>query len=136
MKTARLNLRRDARQDAIIRRAAEQTGTNVSDFVVHAATSEPERAIADPQTIMLDPAAWAEFTAILDRPPRENPKLRALFERPEAFEQSGYQRPRPLAPHDQLDGFDSGVASLDGWLAATRDSPLQPARPHLPHRHR
>ena len=85
MKTSRLNLRLDDREDAIIRRAAEETGTNVSEFVVSAATSEAERALADARRVTLDAAAWDEFVAILDRPPRENPKLRALFERPDPF---------------------------------------------------
>jgi uncharacterized protein (DUF1778 family) len=85
MKTARLNVRLDEHQDAIIRRAAEESGTNVSDFVVRAATSEAERAVADVSRLALDAVAWDEFTAILDRPPRENPKLRALFERPDPF---------------------------------------------------
>jgi uncharacterized protein (DUF1778 family) len=85
MKNARLNVRLDERQDAIIRRAAEETGTNVSDFVVRAATSEAERAVADAQRITLAAAAWDDFAAILDRPPRDNPKLRALFERPDPF---------------------------------------------------
>ena len=86
MKIARLNLRLDEREDAIIRRAAEETGTNVSEFVVRAATSEAERALGDTRTVTLDPAAWDAFVALLDRPPRENPRLRALFERPDAFE--------------------------------------------------
>jgi GNAT superfamily N-acetyltransferase len=29
---------------------------------------------------------------------------------------SAYRRPRPLGPDDRLDGFDSGVPSLDAWL--------------------
>jgi uncharacterized protein (DUF1778 family) len=86
MKTARLNLRLGDREDAIIRRAAEETGTNVSEFVIRAATSEAERTVADARSVALGPAAWDEFVAILDRPPRENPRLRALFERPDPFE--------------------------------------------------
>jgi uncharacterized protein (DUF1778 family) len=86
MKTARLNLRLGDREDAIIRRAADETGTSVSEFVIRAATSEAERTVADARSVMLGPAAWDEFVAILDRPPRENPRLRALFERPDPFE--------------------------------------------------
>ena len=86
MKTERLNVRLDDREDAIIRRAAEATGASVSEFVVRAATSEAERTLADTQTLTLDAAAWDEFVAILDRPPQENPRLRALFERPDVFE--------------------------------------------------
>lgn len=37
------------------------------------------------ERVTLDAAAWDEFAAILDRPPRDNPKLRALFERPDPF---------------------------------------------------
>jgi uncharacterized protein (DUF1778 family) len=86
MKTERLNVRLDDREDAIIRRAAEATGASVSEFVVRAATSEAERALADTPMIVLDGAAWDEFVAFLDRPPQENLRLRALFERADVFE--------------------------------------------------
>jgi uncharacterized protein (DUF1778 family) len=79
-------VRLDDREDAIIRRAAAATGATVSEFVVRAATSEAERALADARPLVLEGRDWDQFVAILDRPPRENPKLRALFERPDVFE--------------------------------------------------
>jgi len=81
-----LNLRLDDREDEIIRRAAAATGATVSDFVVRAATGEAERALADERTLVLEAGAWDDFVAILDRSPRENPRLRALFERTDVFE--------------------------------------------------
>jgi uncharacterized protein (DUF1778 family) len=86
MKTGRMNLRLDEREDAIIRRAAAASGASVSEFVVRAATSEAERSMADERTLVLEGREWDELVAILDRPPRENPKLQALFGRPDIFE--------------------------------------------------
>jgi uncharacterized protein (DUF1778 family) len=81
-----MNLRLDEREDAIIRSAAAASGATVSEFVVRAATSEAERSLADERTLVLEGREWDELVAILDRPPRENPKLQALFDRPDIFE--------------------------------------------------
>lgn len=78
-KHARLAVRLTADQDALIRDAAAASGQSLTDFVTTAAVTRAEDALADRRVFRLDDAAWAEFTAILDRPARPVPELTRLL---------------------------------------------------------
>jgi uncharacterized protein (DUF1778 family) len=85
-KTERLAARLTPEQDALIRRAAEIEGTDLTNFTVTAALAHAHEVLADRRLFLLNDAAWTEFNAILDRPARHNPALEKLFTRPSVFE--------------------------------------------------
>lgn len=78
-KQARLAMRLTPDQDALIRDAAAVAGQSLTDFVTMAAVTRAEDTLADRRVFPLDEAAWAEFTAILDRPARRIPELAQLL---------------------------------------------------------
>ena len=82
-KTERLAARLTPEQDALIRRAAEVEGTDLTNFTVTAALAHAREVLADRRLFVLTDAAWTEFLAALDRPVSPKPRLEKLFaERP------------------------------------------------------
>ncbi|MBW0017834.1 MAG: DUF1778 domain-containing protein [Mycobacterium sp.] len=78
-KTERLAARLTPEQDALIRRAAEIEGTDLTNFTVTAALAHARDVLADRRLFVLDDAAWTEFLAALDRPVSHHPRLEKLF---------------------------------------------------------
>jgi uncharacterized protein (DUF1778 family) len=76
---ARLNLRATAKQDALIRLAAQATSKTVTDFVLDSASNAAEQVLADRRWFLLDDAAWASFEDLLERPAVLKPRLRDLL---------------------------------------------------------
>ena len=74
-----INLRADERRRALIDRAAEATGKNRSEFMLDAACREATAVLLDRRLFQLDPKAYKQFTATLDKSPTANPKLRRLM---------------------------------------------------------
>ncbi len=74
-----INLRANHRQRALIDRAAQALGKTRSDFVLEAACREAGAVLADRRFLLLDEKAYRRFTAALDQPPAENPRLRSLL---------------------------------------------------------
>lgn len=87
-RTERLNFRLTAQQSSVIRQAAQIEGKSVSDFVLDAATSAARNAISDQQLFTLDDDQFDRLLAILDAPPKPDPKLRKLFEDTAKFRDS------------------------------------------------
>ena len=81
-KAARLAIRASARQDRIIRQAAEATGKTVTSFVLDAAYTEAQRSLADRSLFRLDEPQWKRFTDALERPTVKKPRLRKLLRTP------------------------------------------------------
>lgn len=81
-KAARLAMRLTPDQDALIRDAAAVAGQSLTEFVTSAAITRAEDTLADRRVFRLDDAAWAEFSAILDRPAKRIPELAELFNEP------------------------------------------------------
>jgi uncharacterized protein (DUF1778 family) len=75
-----INLRASRRQKALIDQAAEALGRSRSDFMLGAACREAEEVLLDRRYFVLSEQAFEEFSAMLDTPPRDNAKLRRLFE--------------------------------------------------------
>lgn len=82
---SRLNLRTNAHQDSLIRRAAEARGKTVSDFVLDSATLEAEQVLADRRWFSLDEESWRAFEAVLDRPAVFKPRLSESLKRKDPF---------------------------------------------------
>ncbi len=74
-----INLRANQRQRALIDQAAETLGQNRSDFMLEAACRAADAVLSDRRLFLLDEKAYKRFTAALDKPPAENPKLRRLL---------------------------------------------------------
>ena len=81
-----INLRANRSQKALIDRAAQALGRTRSDFMLETACREAEGVLLDRRYFTLYPAAFKRFLAMLDKPPKVNPKLRRLLERTPVWE--------------------------------------------------
>ncbi|SRR5258708_23560085 len=78
-KDRRFQLRTTAREETLIKVAADRQGVNVTDFILSAAREKAEEALADQKKFVLNERQWKEFMEALDRPAREKPRLKRLF---------------------------------------------------------
>jgi uncharacterized protein (DUF1778 family) len=76
---ARFNMRATARQDALIRLAAQATSKTVTDFILDSASNAAEQILADRRWFMLDESSWAAFQDLLERPAVIKPRLAELL---------------------------------------------------------
>ena len=74
-----INLRASRRQKTLIDRAANTLGRSRSDFILDTACREAESVLLDRRYFELSTSDFRKFVAMLDRPPRDNPKLRRLL---------------------------------------------------------
>ena len=86
-KTERYAVRLTAEQDAVIRRAAEVEGTDLTNFTVTATLAHAQDVLASRRVFTLDDAEWAEFLAVLDRPVTHKARLERLFAAPSIFDE-------------------------------------------------
>lgn len=75
-----INLRASQKQKLLIDRAAELLGRTRSDFMLETACREAETVLLDGRYFGLAPDVFRRFTAMLDKPPASNPKLRRLLQ--------------------------------------------------------
>jgi uncharacterized protein (DUF1778 family) len=75
-----INLRASRKQKALIDQAADALGRSRSDFMLDTACREAEAVLLDRRYFVLSEEAFKKFTVMLDRPPKNNPKLRRLLE--------------------------------------------------------
>jgi uncharacterized protein (DUF1778 family) len=85
-KTERLTARLTPDQDALIRYAAEITGTDLTNFTITTLVARAADILADRKLFILDDAAWTEFNAMLDAPVSHKPRLEKLFSEPTIFD--------------------------------------------------
>jgi uncharacterized protein (DUF1778 family) len=74
-----INIRAKRTQRDLIDQAAEILGKTRSDFMLETACREAEDVLLDQRVFVLDAEAFAKFQALLDAPPADNPRLRALL---------------------------------------------------------
>ncbi|MDQ2901029.1 MAG: DUF1778 domain-containing protein [Acidobacteriota bacterium] len=74
-----INLRASRTQKTLIDRAAETLGRSRSDFMLETACREAKTVLLDRRYFVVPEAAFKQFTALLDKPPRDNPRLRRLL---------------------------------------------------------
>ena len=55
---------------------------NVTDFIMRSACEKAEQALSEQTRFVLDDRSWKAFLAALDRPPKDKPRLRRLFQEP------------------------------------------------------
>jgi len=82
-----INLRASRKQKALIDQAAEALGRSRSDFMLDIACREAEAVLLDRRYFVLSAEAFKRFSAMLDRPPKDNPKLRRLLATKSPWEQ-------------------------------------------------
>lgn len=74
-----INLRASQRQKMLIDRAASALGRNRSDFMLESACKEAEAVLLDRRYFAMPSAEFRRFTAMLDKPPANNARLRKLL---------------------------------------------------------
>jgi uncharacterized protein (DUF1778 family) len=75
-----INLRASRKQKTLIDRAAEALGRSRSDFMLDTACREAESVLLDRRYFSLTDQEFRKFSALLDRPPKDNPGLRRLLQ--------------------------------------------------------
>jgi uncharacterized protein (DUF1778 family) len=78
----RFQLRATAPEEELIKVAAERQRVTVTEFIIRSACEKAEQALADQTRFVLDEKQWRAFMAALDRPVRDKPRLRKLFQEP------------------------------------------------------
>ncbi len=81
-KTTRRNLRVSPGDDEMFRRAANQIGESVSEFLVESGRTRAEMILADRTEFALDAGAWTGFNRALDRRAGLQPAVAELMRRP------------------------------------------------------
>ncbi len=75
-----INLRASTKQKTLIDQAAEALGRTRSDFMLDTVCREAESILLDRRYFVLSDPAFRRFSAMLDKPPKNNIKLRRLLE--------------------------------------------------------
>jgi len=76
----RLQLRATASDEELIKVAAQRQGMNVTDFILRSARERAEQSLADQTRFVISDQQWQTFRAALDRPAKDKPRLRKLFQ--------------------------------------------------------
>lgn len=84
-KDRRLNIRASEAEKIVLEQAAAASHVGLSQFLLQAALRSAEEVLADQTRFAVPADAWAEFTAMLDRPARVIPALREAAARPSPF---------------------------------------------------
>lgn len=71
-----LNIRIPAAERSLIDRAALSSGKTRTDFILSAARRAAEEAILDRALVLVSPAKYKKFLALLEAPAEPNPRLR------------------------------------------------------------
>ena len=81
-----INIRLDASERDLLRRAAAATHATLSDFVRRASFIAAESALVDRTRIPVSGDAWTAYLASLDAPAEVTPALLAALAAPDPFE--------------------------------------------------
>jgi uncharacterized protein (DUF1778 family) len=76
----RFQLRATASEEELIKVAADRQGVNVTEFIMRSARERAEQALAEQTRFVLGDKQWRAFLAALDRPAKDKPRLRRLFQ--------------------------------------------------------
>jgi len=83
---ANIHIRARTADRDLIDRAATQLGKSRSEFVIETMRREAQEVLLDQTVFRVDAKTFKAFLAELDRPPRDNPRLRALLQRKAPWE--------------------------------------------------
>lgn len=85
-RSERVDLRMTPTAKQTLMQAASTTNKTLTEFLLDSGLRAAYDTLADRRTFVLDERRWNEFTAALDAPPADNPRLRALLRRKPAWE--------------------------------------------------
>ena len=86
LRAENINLRVSRRQKTLIDSAADALGRSRSDFMLDVVCREAESVLLDRCYFNLGEEQFKQFTAMLDAPPADNPKLARLLQRKPVWE--------------------------------------------------
>ncbi len=78
-RTARLGFRVTSHQESLIRKAAEISGKNVTQFVLNSACEAAENTLVDQRIFFTDDKKYKDFQQALERPAQIKPNLQKLM---------------------------------------------------------
>lgn len=81
MRKVHIRIRATPADRDLIDRAAGQLGKSRSEFVIETMRREAHEVLVDQTVFRVDARTFRAFLAELDKPPRDNPRLRALLQR-------------------------------------------------------
>ncbi len=84
-KSERINLRITRRQDELLRRAAEASDRNLTDFVMDSAVERAEQVLADRRWFTVNDEQFEDFLRLLDAPLPSTSKFDRLFSHKSQF---------------------------------------------------
>jgi len=87
VKEDRLAFRMTAEQKGVIKRAAELSGRDVTEFAVQVLTERAEAILAEQRVFGANRRQWNDFIDLLDQPARPVAELVDLLQRPTVFEE-------------------------------------------------
>jgi uncharacterized protein (DUF1778 family) len=85
-RSERVDLRMTPSAKAVLQRAAAAANKTLTEFLLDSGLHAAHDTLADRRTFILDERQWDAFTAALDAPPADNPRLRELLARKPAWE--------------------------------------------------
>ncbi|WP_029145234.1 DUF1778 domain-containing protein [Microbacterium luticocti] len=88
-RSQRINLRATARQEALLRRAADATDHTLTDFILDSAVDQAQQVLASRQWFAVSPQQFDEFVRMLDEPLPSTERFQRLFSRRSRFEPAG-----------------------------------------------
>ncbi len=80
-RSERVDLRMTPAAKRTLNQAAAASNKTLTEFLLDSGLQAATATLSDRRSFVLDDAAWAAFNAMLDAPPADNPRLRALLER-------------------------------------------------------
>jgi len=85
-RNARLGIRIDEGDKALLAEAAALEHMTITGFVLDAARGRAERVLAEHRVIRVSAEAYDAFVAALEAPPKPKPRLRALLQSEDPFD--------------------------------------------------
>ena len=80
-KTDNLNVRISPEDHALVRRAAEACGENLTQFVLDAAVSKAQQSLMDQRFLRVSADVFDSVIELVDQPARPHPELVKLFKK-------------------------------------------------------
>ncbi len=85
-RSERVDLRMTPAAKQVLQQAAHAASETLTEFLLDSGLHAAYDTLADRRVFVLDEQSWDEFMALLDAPPSDNPRLRALLDRKPAWE--------------------------------------------------
>ncbi len=85
-RSERVDLRMSPTVKQTLLQAAAASNKTLTEFLLDSGMHAAHDTLADRRTFVLNDEQWADFMTVLDSPPADNPRFRALLHRTPAWE--------------------------------------------------